>query len=306
MEYDLSPQSQECLVCGTSVLSRFKAQASDCKNKSLVNIVECKKCGFAWQYPLGRTAEQSVEFFESAYEGKGKTESDYFSPKRKRDIAKLEFGFIKTIPGDNKTLLDIGAGAGIFAEVAVENGWSVTAVDPALEVDMIKKNGLIKPIRGTIDQVPKNELFDIVTLWDVIEHTMNPIELIINAKKHVKKGGWLVIETGNYKSADRICGGKSHWMYQLDHRWYFSPESIKKLLTKAGFANFIFAEKVLRPGWANDITYAGPSRYLLLQSIVKTPTQLLNFLSKYFALIKAKKWEMSGVEIFAIAAQNNN
>ena len=271
---EFNSQSNYCLNCGSDRLRNFKAQASDAESPSVIYVIECRNCFFAWQYPLGRTEEDSVQYFEDAYDDGGQTKSDYFNENKKRDIAKLEFDFVATLPAENRKLLDIGAGAGIFAEVAAENDWSVTAVDPAIDIDRLKNNPNIRAIKGTTAQMPKGELFDVITLWDVVEHAMNPTELIYDANKYLREDGWIVLETGNYKSADRVSGGMSHWMYQLDHRWYFSPESLERLLTDAGFSNFIFSDKVLRPDWNSSVAYAGPSRTHLLKSIVKAPLQL--------------------------------
>lgn len=299
----LNSQSKVCLICGSDRLQSYKAHASDEKGTIYVNIVECNNCIFGWQYPVGRTEEQSIEFFETAYADEGRTQSVYFNPSRKREIAALEYEFISKLPVKGRTILDIGAGAGIFGEMAADNGWSVTAVDPSLDVSRLKKNPMIKAIKGTIENVPRREVYDIVTMWDVIEHSNNPVELIRSATQRLKNGGWLIIETGNYKSASRVNEGISSWIYQLDHRWYFSPESIKHLLTDAGYAEFTLSDKVLRPGWKGSDCYAGPSWVSLMKWIVRHPLQLRMHLSKYSCLIKAKDWELSGINIFTIAAK---
>jgi 2-polyprenyl-3-methyl-5-hydroxy-6-metoxy-1,4-benzoquinol methylase len=295
-------QDDTCFMCQSPNLRRFKAQASDAVDQSHVNIVECEQCAFAWQYPLARTVEQSIEFFQSAYADGGKVGSAYFDPQRKQDIAKLEFEFIATLSVKNRRLLDVGAGAGIFADIATGNGWDVTAVDPAIEVDSIGCHTVAKKIKGTIDDIPKDELFDVVTLWDVIEHTENPLELITAAKQRLHETGWVVIETGNYKSAQRVSSGGDHWIYQHDHRWYFSPDSMRAVLMDAGFDEFIFSEKILRPNWQSGF-YSGPSKLSLIKSIVKNPLKLPQHLSKYHDLLKAKDWELSGMGIFAVAAR---
>jgi len=300
---EFEPQDNTCLICGTDRLRKFKAYASDAAGQTFINMIECKHCLFAWQYPLGRSEQQSVQFFETAYADEGQTQSEYFNPDYKREIAKLEYEFLTSLPGSNRTLLDIGAGPGIFAEVAAEHDWKVTAVDPALDIDRIRHNSLIRAIKGTTKQLSSEEFFDIVTMWDVIEHTTNPLKQIFQAKYHLKDGGWLVIETGNYKSVSRVKRGKNSWMYQLEHRWYFSPESIKHLLKKAGFSEFILVDRVFRPDWNGKVSYAGPSRVRLFKSIVKDPLHLLSHLSKYFYLMKAKGWEIPGIHVFTIAAR---
>lgn len=300
---EFEPQGKKCLICGADRLRKFKTQAFDAASPAFVNIVECKNCMFAWQYPLGRNEQQSVQFFEAAYADEGQKPSKYFNPNYKREIAQLEYEFLSGLPVKNRVLLDIGAGSGIFAEVAAEHDWNVTAVDPALDIERIRNNPMIKAVKGTTEQLLNGEVFDVVTMWDVIEHTTNPLEHISTAKQYLKEGGWLVIETGNYKSAYRVSGGTSQWMYQLEHRWYFSPESIKYLLKETGFSEFVFSDKVLRPGWNGSVDYAGPSRVRLLKSIVKDPFHLPMHLSKYFHLTEAKGWERSGIGIFTIAAR---
>jgi len=303
LKINCDPQSKNCLICDSNRIHNFEAKAFDSETSDIVNIVECRDCSFAWQYPLGRTEEHSVQYFEAAYTDKGNMTINYFNEDRKREIAKLEFDFVATLPVTNKKILDIGAGAGIFAEVAAKNNWAVTAVDPAIDLDRLNNNLNIKAIKGTTEQIPNGKLFDVVTLWDVIEHVTDPIKLIYDAKRHLKVGGWLILETGNYKSTDRVNGGKSHWIYQLDHRWYFSPTSLEKLLIDAELSSFIYSDKVLRPGWNGNSDYVRPSIVHLLKSAIKNPMQLPVQLSKYFYLIQAKDWKMPGIEIFTVAAR---
>lgn len=301
-----NPESNRCIICNSNTLNSYKAYASDSQTESLVNIKECGSCTFAWQHPRGRTQAESVQFFEEAYNDKGKDKSTpYFDPLRKILIANLEFSFIKTLPGNNSSILDIGAGGGFFAQVAAENGWTVTAVDPALELSQITGNSNITPIKGTTEMIPKGQLHDVVTLWDIIEHTSDPLVMLKDAKKYIKNGGWLVLETGNFKSAQRVSAGLNHWIYQLDHRWYFSPESITILLDELGFTDIKFSNVVLRPDWNGDANYPGPSRLELLKFILEDPLHLIKHLAQYFRLKQSTKWKMSGIEIFSVAAKKS-
>lgn len=303
MQTELDPQSKHCPICSSSKLMKFKAHAFDTEEPTFVHITECKECCFAWQYPLGRTEQESAEHFEFNYKDKGNRVSDYFDPKKKRKISSLEFGFLSQLPVAERSLLDIGAGAGIFAEVAAENGWLVTAIDPALDVERLVGSRNITAIRGTTETLSDHELFDVITMWDVIEHVTNPVETLSNASAHLKDGGWLVIETGNYKSADRLAGGKRHWMYQLDHRWYFSPESMTHILLQLGFSEIVHSQKALRPGWAGSADYDGPSRAYLLKSVAKDPLNAPLHISTFCELRKARSWAAAGIGIFALAGQ---
>lgn len=301
---DFEPQSKRCLICGSHELIKFQARASDA-SEGWVSITECKTCSFAWQYPLARTAQQSQTWFEQAYCDAGKTQSDYFSPIRKQHIAELEFGFVSQLPTNHsRRLLDIGAGAGVFTKVAADNGWTVTAVDPSLDVEQISKLN-ITGFKGSLEDIPQNERYDVITMWDVIEHVENPTEVIRAAMDLLDERGWLVVETGNYKSAARVLGGIDHWIYQLDHRWYFSPDSMVKILKQSGFTEFEHCSTALRPDWKGDRAYAGSSKYQLIQSIINQPLQFKQLISTHLQLRRAKQWPMAGIEIFTLAARKS-
>ena len=301
-EKELQPQSNRCVICGSDCLRSFAAHSPN-ELSVQVNMVECMKCHFAWQYPLQSDVQQGTDYFEKAYEDSGQRGSQYFDPERKRKIAALEYQFVSESADRCETLLDVGAGAGIFAEVAAENGCRVTAVDPALSPAQFSADGLIRGIRGMIDDIPDGETFDVVTLWDVIEHATQPRELIAQAKARLQVGGWLFIETGNYKSVERASRINRHWIFQLDHRWYFSPSSMRQLLLDAGFADLKLSARVLRPDWNGTADYGGPSRLQLAKAVARNPFRLSEELSRFRYLRQATGWEMSGLNIFAIAAR---
>ena len=303
MEISLDPASNQCGICASGNLKAFEATAYDVVSPDVVSIVECRDCGFAWQYPLRRSEAESVQHFDKNYALQGDGRSDYFKHDRKIAIAQLELGFVQQLPIQGNNLLDLGAGAGMFAEVASANGFTVTALDPALDGALVADNKNITAIRGTVESLPKHEMYDVITMWDVIEHMTTPVEILRQAKMHLKPGGWLVVETGNYKSTARVRGGLNHWIYQQDHRWYFSPESMTQVLESLGFTEIIRSQKTLRPGWEGKVGYAGPSLFELLKSVSRQPQKSRARVLEYLELSRAKTWSMPGIEIFALAAK---
>lgn len=294
------PSSNSCLFCGSEKIVKFTTRGHDYGNMNdiNINITECSVCYFAWQFPLPNEEWDSVKYFEWA-----KGQSDYFDLTKKRKSSELKFSFVADLHGAGNYLLDLGAGIGSFAEVAADSGWQVTAVDPVLDVDRLSKYANINAIRGSIDSITDKMVFDVVTMWDVIEHITDPIEIISKVRCHLKDGGWLVIETGNYKSADRIGAGDDAWIYQAEHKWYFSPEPLLQLLKNSGFKEFRFSERVLNPKWKGSSNYCGPSRSDLVKRIINNPFRFPAHISRHLALLKARQWEMGGLGAFAIAAK---
>lgn len=303
IEFD--EKSKVCLICNSCQIRKYNAKAFDSGCSRQIQIQECKNCFFAWQYPYKRTELESIAWFESAYSSPSQQykRTEYFDENRKREIANLEYEFISSLPIKNKSILDVGAGAGIFSEVVAKKNYTVTAIDPAMDEQKFKDNPDVMVIKGTIDQLPDEQRFDVITLWDVIEHVPSPIGLISKLNKHLNKDGWLILETGNYKSANRVQAGVDHWIFQEDHKWYFSPASLKIILKKLGFVDIRVCKKTLRPKWKGSCSYIGPSKKQLLKEILSKPHQIVSLISRFFLLKKVINWEYSGLNIFTIAAK---
>ena len=107
--------------------------------------------------------------------------------------------------------LDIGCGGGIFAESAARlpTTRSVTAIDPSTEVlevarrhaarDPVLSRDRLRYLNATVEYLPDPagpaDMYDIVTLFEVIEHVDNPAAFLQRCDQFVKPGGWLILST---------------------------------------------------------------------------------------------------------------
>ncbi|KAI1416491.1 ubiquinone biosynthesis O-methyltransferase [Hypoxylon sp. FL1857] len=113
-------------------------------------------------------------------------------------------------PSTGLKYLDIGCGGGIFAESAARlpTTSSVTAIDPSSEVLSVaqahaKRDPALRSklnyLNTSIEQLPvpstPQEGYDIVSIFEVIEHVSNPAEFLDRCTPFVKPGGWLVLST---------------------------------------------------------------------------------------------------------------
>lgn len=289
-----------CPFCLGSNLKRFLVNAHDAPSAT-VSIIECRQCEAAWQWPRGRTTNESTCIFDQAYIEKG--EGTYFDPEKRLSVAQCHTDFVRsTIKISNARLLDIGCGDGIFARQIASTGWSVIGVDPAIPED--------------IPQFPHENLclvraysastaeFDVVTLFDVIEHVEDPVDFLAYAISFLKPGGYLVVETGNYQSDGRILGGNSWWNFQLDHRWYFAPPQLRIISEQLGMKNIVFADRVLRPWWRPNIRNQSSTFLTTTKSLIKHPLQAKDILLKEKMLKHAQdSWsEWHHLEIMTMTA----
>lgn len=292
----LTPSGHACPFCGGSDLRSFNAFDYEVASRS-VPVVECRSCETGWQWPLSHQHEESVAYFDSMYGAAA--EGTYYDPAKRTALAEVEMGYVNSLarPG---TLLDIGCGAGEFVSVAASHGWQATGIDPALPTTL--KAGPARLIRGSFAELG-GETFDVVTAWDVVEHVEDPGALLACARGSLRPGGTFVLETGNYQSAGRIESGPHWWGYNRDHRWYFSPPVLFRMLREAGFKEPKLHNRVLRPEWSGSPAYAGPSLLGTLRSALRRPHKAPEIAARYTALKRAASWkDWAGLQIVTISA----
>jgi 2-polyprenyl-3-methyl-5-hydroxy-6-metoxy-1,4-benzoquinol methylase len=213
----------------TDLTRTFSSSSDERLNHQLV---ACARCGLRYVSPRLR-AEAVLEGYA------GGSDEQFVSQARGREIT---FGkcldMIERVwnraPG---RLLDIGTGGGSFPFMASKRGWTAEGCEPNrwLCEWALENYGL--PIRpGTVfEQNYPSASFDIVTLWDVLEHTPDPKTEVRETHRLLKEDGLLVINYPDIGSWIARAMGRS-WVFLLDvHLYYFTRQTIRKLLEDAGF-----------------------------------------------------------------------
>jgi 2-polyprenyl-3-methyl-5-hydroxy-6-metoxy-1,4-benzoquinol methylase len=141
-----------------------------------------------------------------------------------------------TGPPDDRALLDVGAYTGVFVEIAASHGWDAWGIEPSRwAVSEARKRGL-RVIQGTTATADLPESgFDVVTMWDVIEHLADPLEELRQAYRLLRPDGLLVVHTIDIDSLfARVMGSRWPWLMEM-HLYYFSQRTLRQMLEKAGF-----------------------------------------------------------------------
>ena len=136
-----------------------------------------------------------------------------------------------------KNLLDVGCGTGDFLEIAQQNNWHVSGIEPNEKARNIANKKTNNVVFKT-DQLLKFESnsFDVITLWHVLEHLPNLEEQMATFKTLLKPNGTLIIAVPNYKSFDAIHYKQFWAAYDVPrHLWHFNKASISKLVSKQSF-----------------------------------------------------------------------
>lgn len=137
-------------------------------------------------------------------------------------------------------LLDVGCSLGIFLDIARKKGWEVHGVELNRRARKVAKEKFGLEL---IDK-PLHELdfedgyFDVITLWEVLEHLTDPNAILRECRRLMRPGGMLVVLVPNCDSlAVRIMHEKSS-TFGWGHLWYFTPGCLNRLLESHGFTVF--------------------------------------------------------------------
>lgn len=148
---------------------------------------------------------------------------------------KRKLKLINSFNTTSKNILDVGAGTGDFLKVCATNSWNVFGTEPD---EGARKIALEKGINLQEDLSEfKNQKFDVITLWHVLEHVGNLQEYITTLNNLLSEKGRLIIAVPNYKSDD-AKHYKQFWAaFDVPrHLWHFSQTSISKLFAEVNMS----------------------------------------------------------------------
>jgi predicted TPR repeat methyltransferase len=142
-------------------------------------------------------------------------------------------------------LLDVGCGIGLFLKVARERGWDICGVEPNVAAQTFTRDDL--PIlSGTLETVVlPSQRFDLITIWDVLAHVRNPLQLLAKTRELLAENGAVLVKTPNRTYMDvaiarvlNLLRGGRGWLHIPAQLFHFSRQSLTEMLARAGFDIF--------------------------------------------------------------------
>ncbi len=223
----------KCNICQSLNIDNFLI-------KDNWEIVRCSNCKivFVKDFPSDRVLEDlyGEDFFKDGQKSPTEGLKLHNNPAYINAIKRIER--IKKYDHCNGRLLDVGCATGIFLKAANASfkysfGIDISKYATGFAVKELNVNAKY----GTISDLNfSQQYFDVITMWDVIEHVKDPNKYIDKISNIIRTGGLLVLSTGNIESLMfKIQKKKWHLLIPPKHLFYFSPKTISMLLNKYGF-----------------------------------------------------------------------
>ena len=177
-------------------------------------------------------------------------------PQNARQLQK-NLQFVQAhLPLPGRRCLDIGSGAGQFLSLLKQAGAEPVGIEPQQIFREFTQQRFQLPTRRELisDRYWQNdnpEQFDLVTLWDTLEHVNFPVETLKAAGRVLKPGGFLFLDT---PSRDSLFYRASEWAYRISkgskpqllnslyspkpyrHKQLFTKAQLWRLLENTGFS----------------------------------------------------------------------
>lgn len=219
-------------------------------------IVECENCNLMFTNPRFSTDELELVYSsEDVIGGNWKNfwylfnsgQPDSFVSGKKQTsydstLYQWKFDIINkySSPSEGKIrLLDIGCGDGKFVFDATKRGFDAVGID--LSPDRVAKGKELYDLKETqlkcmnVDEFSSNEKFDIIVMWDVIEHVESPSNLLKSIRKISHENTKIFALTMSLDSITyKLYGENWNYINPTQHLHYFSHSTINNLYEKCG------------------------------------------------------------------------
>lgn len=205
-----------------------------------------------WQIANKPSPEELHRYYSDKYyqEGRGSYEIEYSPEELAYFRAKLRQRYAmltRHLDRQNGSMLDVGCGEGYALAFFREQGWAVTGFDYSA-AGVESKNPACKDVLLTGDvfelldsAIETGASYDVIWLQNVLEHVLDPLELLVSLKSLVTPGGIAVITVPNDFSITQLGAianqhiDSSFWVAPPDHLSYFDHKSLASVAYETGW-----------------------------------------------------------------------
>ena len=229
-----------CVVCGSPDLEERRPAEIEAlddvsfsysfspQHSKTFRIVRCRRCTHQFCAPL---PERLTERYRDV------VDEEYLKHAESRRLAAQAMLARVARHASGRRLLDVGCATGDFLDAGRAAGWEVEGLELSAWSCAIARGRGLTVHQETLERFARQavEPFDVVSLVGVIEHLPDPRSEMDNLARLVRRGGLLVVWTGDVDSWLARLLGRRWWYWQGQHIQYFTHRSLATLARATGF-----------------------------------------------------------------------
>ncbi len=259
-------ESVACNLCGTDrAHTLFVTTDRLTANDTRFGVVRCLECGLVYVSPRP-TSDCLGHFYPShfvsyqfeTFDGPAATLRERTLTMITRSSADAQAKVVATLLHSRRPtcVLDVGCGKGRFLQAMRAQGCEVSGIDfdepsvahcrDALGLNVIRG--------GPADLDRLDRTYDLITMWQFLEHALDPLATLQASNRRLRKDGLLVVQVPNVDSLENRVFGEYSYLYDVPrHTYHFSRDTITRLLERTGFRVERIATPVLAGGWIGSL-----------------------------------------------------
>jgi SAM-dependent methyltransferase len=195
-------------------------------------VVRCRACGLVRLSPRVRQ-DLIVDGYRAAEDPTFEEQNQARVETFLRNLRRV----LRITALDAADYLDIGSAAGACLVAARRLGLRPTGVEPSRWLaERARRNAEVPVHAVTLEEAHlPSASFDLVSLWDVLEHIPEPGKTLDEIRRLLREGRWLVVSYPAWDSLPRRLM-RDRWPFLLSvHLTYFTKETLRRLLLQHGF-----------------------------------------------------------------------
>ena len=229
-----------CTICKYREFDKISSRVRDSTNHK---IIKCRKCKHVQIYPIP-SIDEDKEFYDKDMQNKNI--NFYGSIEDHRRISVVDTTrrsiFVNKLTPKNGRILEIGSGHGFFVGAMHKKKYNITGIEISIEKRTMAK----KVTKAKILDIDLNHdvldigKFDTIVMFHVLEHIADPISFLKKIRSLLKPGGKIIIEVPNCDDFQlELNRSYRDFYWQRAHLQYFSPKTLKKILSLSGLSSKI-------------------------------------------------------------------
>ena len=229
-----------CNLCGSNQAALYyEGRDRQLGGTERFRLVRCRQCSLIYLNPRP-SRDEIGRYYPDDYEPFTRFSRDRSGPVARWSQTRYLDKRCKAVMRwkSSGRLLDVGCATGEFLARMRGYGWQVQGVELSpTAAETARREYDPDVLTGDLTQAQfPNHHFDVITLWDVLEHLHDPLAELAEINRTLKDDGLLVIELPNTRSFDAALFGP-YWI-GLDmprHLYVFPPAPLEAVLRQAGF-----------------------------------------------------------------------